>query len=64
MTLDNIYKKINFRSFNWWRSVVRARKLQEETEAHMTEMKAFTIKMQQATFHYERTLLRKYKKSF
>lgn len=28
----------------------------------MTEMKLFTMKMQQATLHYERTLLRKYGK--
>jgi hypothetical protein len=58
-----IYNKI-FRSFNWWRSMVRTKKLEEETEAHMTEMKIFTMKMQQASLHYERILLRKYESIF
>jgi hypothetical protein len=40
--------------------MVRTKKLAEETEAHMAEMKVFTMKMQQASLHYERTLLRKY----
>ncbi len=40
--------------------MIRTKKLEEETEAHMTEMKIFTMKMQQASLHYERTLLRKY----
>jgi len=40
--------------------MVRTRKLEEETEAHVAEMKIFSMKMQQATSHYERTLLRKY----
>lgn len=56
----SISKRLIFRSFNWWRSTVRAKKLEEESEAHMTEMKLFTMKMQQASLHYERTLLRKY----
>lgn len=34
--------------------------MEEETEAHMTEMRLITMKMQQAGLHYERTLLRKY----
>ncbi len=42
--------------------MIRTKKLEEETEAHMTEMKIFTMKMQQASLHYERTLLRKYKR--
>ena len=41
--------------------MIRTKKLEEETEAHMTEVKILTRKMQQATAHYERTLLRKYK---
>jgi hypothetical protein len=49
-----------FRSLTCWRSIVRAKKLDEETQAHMTEMKVFSIKMQQAHVHYERSLLRKY----
>jgi len=44
--------------------MVRTKKLEEETEAHMTEMKIFTMKMQQASLHYERTLLRKYESIF
>jgi hypothetical protein len=40
--------------------MIRTRKVEEETEAHMTEMKMFTMKMQQASLHYERTLLRQY----
>jgi len=44
--------------------MIRTKKLEEETEAHMTEMKIFTMKMQQASSHYERTLLRKYEKKF
>jgi hypothetical protein len=40
--------------------MIRTRKVEEETEAHMAEMKMFTMKMQQASLHYERTLLRKY----
>ncbi|CAF4077701.1 unnamed protein product [Rotaria sp. Silwood2] len=51
--------KLLFQSFNWWRSMVRTKRLEEETEAHMTEMKIFSMKMQQASLHYERTLLRK-----
>ena len=47
------------RSFNWWKGTVRTRKIEEETEAHMTEMKLVTMKLQQASLHYERTLLRK-----
>lgn len=47
------------RSFNWWRSMVRTRKLEEEAEVHMNEMRQFTMKMQQAALHYERTVLRK-----
>lgn len=39
--------------------MVRTKKLEEETEAHMKEMRMFTMKMQQASTHYERTLLRK-----
>jgi hypothetical protein len=52
--------KLLFRSFNWWRSSIRTKKLEEETEAHMAEMKLFTMKMQQASVHYERTLLRRH----
>ncbi|CAF0731883.1 unnamed protein product [Rotaria sp. Silwood1] len=51
--------KLLFQSFNWWRSMVRTKKLEEENEAHIAEMKVFTMKMQQASLHYERTLLRK-----
>ncbi|UJR25206.1 hypothetical protein I4U23_006558 [Adineta vaga] len=51
--------KLLFQSFNWWKSMVRTKKLEEETEIHMTEMKIFSMKMQQAISHYERTLLRK-----
>ncbi|CAF0795052.1 unnamed protein product [Rotaria sordida] len=51
--------KLLFQSFNWWRSIIRTKKLEEETEAHMNDMKIFTMKMQQASLHYERTLLRK-----
>ncbi|CAF1316067.1 unnamed protein product [Adineta steineri] len=51
--------KLLFQSFNWWKSMVRTKKLEEETEAHMAEMKIFSMKMQQASSHYERTLLRK-----
>ncbi len=40
--------------------MIRTRKVEEETEAHMADMKMFTMKMQQASLHYERTLLRKY----
>ncbi|CAF4624879.1 unnamed protein product [Rotaria sp. Silwood1] len=51
--------KLLFQSFNWWRSMVRTKKLEEENEVHIAEMKVFTMKMQQASLHYERTLLRK-----
>ncbi len=40
--------------------MVRTKKVAEETEVHMAEMKQFTMKMQQASLYYERTLLRKY----
>ena len=43
--------------------MVRAKKIEEETEIHMTEMKQFSVKMQQASSHHERTLLRKYRRS-
>ncbi|CAF3107753.1 unnamed protein product [Rotaria socialis] len=51
--------KLLFQSFHWWRSVVRTRKLEEENEIHMTQMKVLSRKMQQASVHYERTILRK-----
>lgn len=39
--------------------MVRTKKLEEETEVHMAEMKALSVKMQQASAHYDRTVLRK-----
>ena len=39
--------------------MVRTKKIEEETEVHVAEMKAFSMKMQHASVHYERTLLRK-----